>query len=153
MIDVKLTVRLGGVRDMLARIAHVNIKETLREARVPTRLDQKDHDRKETGPDGSWPQLASSTRARYARRPGGKRGFQYKLLGRLPKALNSRVTGNSLIFFSRVTKWSMAHQKGAIVGHGARLPRRQFLWISPTLKRIVRIMFERALKRAAARSL
>lgn len=155
MIGVKVNVRLGGVKEMFDRLSRIDTKRVLSDARGPARFDLNHHDRYEEGPDGKWPALAPSTVAAYARRAKGKRrrGKPHKLLGRLPRALVSRVTANKLTVLSRVTKWSMAHQAGGIVGRGSRLPRRQFMWISDWLKGRVKTLFEIALRKAGMGSL
>lgn len=102
--------------------------EAMKELKAPMKLDQKEHAKAKSGPDGAWPARAASTLASYAahhRKPG-------KLLGRLPIAVSYRATLTSVIGESRVG-WSQAHADGAIVGHGAKLPAREFLYISDKL--------------------
>jgi len=155
VIDVKLTIRIGGATDMLARIAKVDMKRVLTGLRKPATVDLRQHDHAARAPDGAWPGLALSTiarRTKMIRTKGGRLRKQNKLLGRLPRALQSIVSSRSLIMRSRV-KWSMAHQKGAIVGRGSRLPRRQFMWISTWLRGQARDAFIKALAAAGRRSL
>lgn len=158
LLAVKATVRFGGVLDAFNRLSRIDTLKAFKELRGPARLDQRHHDRNTEAPDGRWPPLAASTiaRNRYRRtvkgakgrrttRRGGARSLSsHKLLGRLPTALQAIVSPTSLIIRDRV-KWSMAHQASAIVGHGARLPRRQFLWISDWLKDFTRKQFQRLL--------
>lgn len=165
VIDVKARVTISGPLKMFNRLRNFDPKPTLVTLKKPANVDQNQHDTAARGPDGPWPQLAPSTvaRNRYARTVGKGKGrrtirkghggsarliSRHKLLGRLPKARQSIVSRKSLIVRSRV-KWSMAHQAGARVGRGSLLPRRQFEWISPWLKRQVVAAFERDLNAAA----
>ncbi len=148
MIGVKATIRIGGIMDTFRRLSRPDLKQTFKEMQGPARFDQRDHDNKELAPDGSWPALHPSTVARRARMAKSKRrrAKPRKLLGRLPKAMQNIVSAKSLIVRSRV-KWSLAHQKGAIVGRGSRLPRRQFMWISDWLKGQARKLLEQTMMR------
>lgn len=155
MDGIKVTVRIGGVLDMFSRLKRIDTKAVLRTLRKPATVDLRQHDTAARGPDGAWPRLAVSTvarRAKMTKTKSGRRRKPNKLLGRLPKALQSIVSERSLIMRSRV-KWSMAHQKGAIVGRGSRLPRRQFMWISVWLRGQARDAFVKALAAAGRRSL
>jgi hypothetical protein len=155
VIDVKVVVKIGGVRDMFSRLAAVKVREVFKELRKPALIDQRQHDQAARGPDGRWPPLAASTlarRARMTKTKSGRKRKPNKLLGRLPKAMQSIVNTRSLIVRSRV-KWSLAHQRGARVGNGAILPRRQFMWISDWLRRHAKEAFVRALVAAGRRSL
>lgn len=148
-IKISATVKLHGIEAAARRLTRLEKTKVFREARGPARFDQNHHDRKEEGPDGHWPALHPSTIARYAKlaRSKRRRSKPRKLLGRLPKALISIVTSQSLIVRSRVP-WASAHQNGAIVGRGARLPRRQFLWISDWLVTRTAQLFREALLKA-----
>jgi hypothetical protein len=167
--DVKATVYVGDVLKMFRRLGKVDTRKVFLELRGPARFDQRKHDREEHSPSRKWPALAASTvaRNRYARtsvRKGGKnkgkrytlskawtRPYAKKLLGRMPSALRVNVTIRALTIRSRgKAGLGMSHQAGAIVGHGARVPQRQFLWISPWLGEQARKAFEKALTKAAA---
>lgn len=155
MIDIKARVTIDGPLKMLARIAKFDAKPVFKLLRVPANVDQRQHDTASRGPDGPWPQLAASTiaRNRYIRTVKGAKGkrtirlggsTRHKLLGRVPRAMQDIVSSRSLIVRNRV-RWGIAHQAGAIVGHGARLPRRQFAWISRWLLREAENAFNKAL--------
>jgi hypothetical protein len=167
--DVKATVYVGDVVKMFRRLGKIDVRHVFRDLRGPARYDQRKHDREEHSPSGKWPALAPSTvaRNRYRRtsvRKGGKkkgqrytqskawtRAYAKKLLGRMPSALRVNVTMRALIIRSRgKAGLGMSHQAGAIVGHGARVPQRQFLWISPWLGEQARMAFVKALTKAAA---
>lgn len=49
-------------------------------------------------------------------------------LGRLASSIKSEIKRDTLIVFSEV-EWAGAHNDGATVGHGAKLPQREFLTI------------------------
>lgn len=142
-IDVKVDIRLLG--NAFDRLRRFRVETVLKALRRPARADQADHGRNQSGPGGRWAPLAASTLERYARM-GIKRK---RILGRLPTALESRVTGKSLTLLSRARRYSMVHQDGPMrVGHGAIVPQRQFLWISAKLQSITVQRFEEALLRA-----
>lgn len=154
--DLKATVRYGSVKLMFANLRGVDMRRTFSDLRGPTRFDQRHHWRKEESPDGHWKGLAASTRERRTRRrgrdkSGRNRNWARKLMGRFPNALQALVSERSLIMRSRVKRFSMVHQKGGRIGHGARLPARQFLWISDWLVRRAAQLFQQALARAAAK--
>lgn len=83
------------------------------------RADQRDHAKRQEGPEGKWDKRAPATR-------GGRRR---RVLGRLPGAIKVTVHPDAVTITSRVA-WSGAHQDGDRVGHGAQLPERPFLWWS-----------------------
>ncbi len=161
MIDVKAIVRIKAPMRMLRDIVRFDPKPVFQLLRKPAHIDQRQHDSAARGPDGPWPQLAASTiaRNRFNRTVKGAKGkrtirlggsTKHKLLGRLPRAMKDIVSSRSLIVRSRVG-WSIAHQGGAVVGNGARLPRRQFAWISKWLGEQARVAFERAINALADR--
>jgi hypothetical protein len=108
-----------------AALANPDLRPAWKELGKPFRADLAEHRKKQEGPDGSWPQLASSTKMR--RRSGRRRSR--RMLGRLPTAMTlknerSRMIGRSLV------RWSSVHRDGGRAGHGARIPRRDWLWPS-----------------------
>lgn len=148
MIGIRATVKLNGIEAAMRRLTTFEKKAAFREVGMHARQDQTLHDVKHEGPDGPWPALHPSTVARYAKAAKAKRGRARarKLLGRLPKALQTIITGSSLKVRSRV-KWAFVHQAGGRAGRGARIPRRQFLWISDRLmQRSSRVFQEHLLK-------
>lgn len=163
MIDVECTVRVDGIVAALHRLAKLDRTRVFKELRGPARFDQNHHDRTAEGPDGRWPALAASTLARNkwirsrkgtkakARLPGSRRRRpkSRKLLGRLPRALESIVSAHSLAIRSRVRRGlGLVHQAGGRAGRGSRIPRRQYLWISDWLKEKARVAFQDALLRS-----
>lgn len=156
LTDVYATVRIGGVRNMLTRLSRVDIRRVFRDLRGPAVFDQRDHWKNDESPVGHWPGLAASTLERRTRRRGrDKRGrnrsWPRKLLGRFPTAVQSIASSTSLVVRSRVKKFSWIHQAGGIAGHGARIPSRQYMWISSYLREEARRLFQRALQNAAGR--
>jgi hypothetical protein len=141
---------------MFDRLRKVDIKDAFLELRGPAVFDQRHHWRKDEAPDGRWPGLAASTLERRTRKRGrAKNGRQQswprKLLGRFPTAMQSIATTRSLIVRSRVKRFSMVHQEGGRAGHGARIPRRQYMWISDWLRAQAVERFKKALVLAARR--
>jgi len=148
-VDVR---RIVGAFD---KIRHLDVKKVLLDLRGPVRFDQRHHWRKEEAPSFHWPGLAASTLERRTRKRGinrktGKRvSWPTKLLGRFPTALKLTADRHELVAQSRVKRFSMIHQEGGTAGHGARIPSRQYLWISPFLIGQVRTYFEKALAKLA----
>lgn len=154
VVDVKAVVRLGTVRDMFGRLQRLNIRKVFGELRKPARVDQNQHWRALQAPDGKWPPLAPSTVERRTRprgrdKNGRNRSWPKRLLGRFPTSLQMLPSQRSLIVRSRIKKFDWIHQAGGIAGHGARIPRRQYLWISNWLLKETKLHFERALRNAA----
>lgn len=140
--DIYATIRLGGLVAAFEHMRKLDIKAVFLKFRKPMHYDQRDHRDRQRGPNGPWQQLAASTKARYARE--GRRRNR-RILARLPNARYTIVTSRSIRMRSRV-RWSLAHQDGPTrVGHGARLPQRQFLWISKRLMQEARRYFNLAL--------
>ena len=155
MIDIKIRVKVTGALQMIDRLGRIDVKKTFDRIKPSAKHDQDQHDRALQGPDGPWPSYAASTLARRARKRGrDKRGRQRswpaKMLGRFPKSIQAISSSRSLIVRSRIAKFSLVHQEGGRAGHGANIPRRQFLWISAWLRERTRVEFQRALDRAAA---
>ncbi len=101
----------------------------------PAREDLRDHQRERRGQNGAWAPLDPDTwrkRAAKRRKPGKRRRRRApkntRMLGRLPRAWKSTVTEDGLQMRNMV-RWSRAHDEGAVVGNGARLPRRQFAFL------------------------
>jgi len=118
-------------------------------------FDQRHHWRKDEAPWGHWPGLAASTLERRTRRrgrdkKGRNRSWPKKLLGRFPTAVKSIASAKSLIVESRVKRFSMIHQQGGRAGHGARIPSRQYMWISEWLLQQAQKAFTKALQKAAS---
>lgn len=154
MVDVRAVVYLGSVRNMFARLSRLQVKKTFNELKGPAVFDQRHHWRKDEAPWGHWPGLAPSTLERRTRKrgrdkKGRNRSWPKKLLGRFPTAVKSIASGRSLIVESRVRRFSMIHQRGGVAGHGARIPSRQYLWISEWLLRQAEKAFIKALQKAA----
>ena len=124
-----------------------DLRPAWKESRKPLRADQREHAKKQQGPDGTWASRASSTKVRAA---SGRR--RRKPLGRLPAALTTRFDRRRLIVRSLVA-WSDAHNSGARVGHGAKIPRRTFLWASDKVLEIAAGAIARTVAKAFERSL
>lgn len=121
---IEARVNLSLVNRALNTLRKPDLRPAFKLARKPLRDDIRDHRRKRQSPGGSWAPRAASTRVRAA---GAKRSRP--LLGKLPTALATKVSRQSLRSISRVP-WSDVHRTGGTVGHGAKLPGRDFLWAS-----------------------
>lgn len=124
---VTATVDLGDVDTGLVAIerrAHA-LGPVMQSLKKPLRDDQTNHKRAQSGPSGAWPARSPETIAR----AHGKRKLPRAILGRLPAATSYKATPTAVTGTSKV-RWSGAHQDGDVVGHGARLPAREYLYIS-----------------------
>jgi len=140
LVDINATVRLGGVFMAFDHLTKTDFRSTFLRLRRPMHWDQMSHRDKQESPRGRWQQLAPSTRAKYAKQ--GKRRNR-RILARLPNARQTSVTSQALTMKSRVRRWSNAHQDGPTrVGRGARLPQRQFFWISARFRKEAKHQFE-----------
>jgi hypothetical protein len=156
LADVHATVRIGSVRDLFTRLARIDVRRVFEDLRGPAVFDQRHHWRKDEAPFGRWPGLAASTLERRSRprgrdKRGRNRSWPKKLLGRFPTAVQSIASARSLVVRSRVKRFSWIHQAGGRAGHGARIPSRQYMWISSFLREDARRLFQKALQKAAGR--
>jgi hypothetical protein len=144
-LDIYGTVSVGGILAAFARLRSTDFRSAFQRLRKPMGFDQRDHRDRMRGPQGPWPALAATTKARYARE--GKRRNR-RILARLPNARLTKIKSSEIRMLSRVKKFSMAHQDGPTrVGRGSILPQRQFMWISPWLLNEARSEFRRELWR------
>jgi hypothetical protein len=119
-----------------------DVRPILRGLRGLVVADQRDHRRKQEGPDGKWPKRAASTIARYKQMRKAGRKPPRGLLGRLPAAFRVRYERATLVLES-IVKWSLAHQKGLGV------PEREYYWVSRQLLRNIRNAVTHELAKAA----
>lgn len=117
-------VNLGPLQRAFNTLRRPDLRPAWKEARKPLRADIRDHRKKQEGPDGTWSPRAAATKAR-----SGKNGRARRLLGKLPTALTTLSDRRRVALRSRVA-WSDVHRTGGTVGHGARVPARDFLWAS-----------------------
>lgn len=125
-------VNLGVFDRIRVAVRNPDLRPAWKEARKPVRKDLRDHANKQAGPDGSWPGYAETTKKRQAE--GRKK--PRRLLGRLPGAVRSTMNRTRLLFTWR-TKWAEAQRIGGTVGHGARLPARDWAFVSDKATQIV----------------
>lgn len=119
--------------------ASKDLTPVFRAARKPLRKDQREHAREAKGPQGSWPPRSPFTLDRLKRKRKSRRGRVRRILGRLPGAIDVRYDSTRIVATSQVA-WSAAHQDGAVVGRGSKLPRRRFLYASDKLLKIIRLL-------------
>lgn len=100
----------------------------MRVIRMEMRTDQRDHASGKEGPDGKWPPRSAAT-IKAARKGSGR---PRRFMGRLTTAVDYLAQHKQVIGRSKIP-WSGAHQEGATVGKGVKLPARPFLWISDRL--------------------
>lgn len=142
---IKVVVDIGdterGIVAMLRRSRR--LAPAFAELKKPMRDDQRQHQRREEGPDGKWPKrkTAYTTVSRQGaggRFSGGTKkkriGSRKKLLGKIPGAIKVVSDDDAVIAFSRIA-WASIHQDGGTAGRGAKIPKREFMWISERLAR------------------
>ncbi len=125
-------VDLGFFARKLALMRMPDLRPAWKESRKPLRADQREHAKKQEGPDGAWAPRSSATKVRAA--SGRKR--KRKMLGRLPAALTTRADRRRVIIRSMVA-WSNVHNEGGRAGNGASIPQRRFLWASDRVVEVV----------------
>lgn len=118
-------VNLGFFDRARLALRNPDLRPAWRVARKPIRADLREHANKESGPGGSWAPPSAATKRRQAQ--GRKR--PRKMLGRLPGALRTAAQRSKFLVTWR-TAWAEAQRLGGVVGHGARLPGRDWAYIS-----------------------
>ncbi len=96
------------------------------------RRDLKAHQREQSGPDGPWPKLSPATVAQQRRRSKRGKGGSSRPLRKLPTLVTARIIDGEALQVRpdpRVAKIAAAHNFGAVVGHGARLPARDWFYV------------------------
>jgi phage gpG-like protein len=124
VISARVDMRL--VDRLFVLMRKPDLRPAWKEAAPLLRGDIKAHRVAQAGPDGSWPARSPRTRVRASSK---RRARPRKLLGKLPTALTTISARDRVAMRSRVA-WSDVHQSGGTAGHGARIPKRPFLWAS-----------------------
>lgn len=141
MIDVKVDIE--PITRAFDRLRRTDGRKVFREARKPMRIDIREHAKAKAGPDGAWQPLAASTKDR-RKRAGRKRG---KLLAALPAAFKI-ASGPDFVRAEWLVKWSRVHWRGGRAGHGSRIVKRDFAYLSKSAIRAIRDLYVDALDRA-----
>lgn len=154
-------VDISSVHEMFRTLEgrSADLRVPFRQIRRDVNQDLLEHFEQKRGPAGGWPDWAASTEEKFLgwrnNRPTGRRAHGWgsranvhnrgkkrgqltlrgakrrgNVLGKLKSAWRFLIDKASLIAISRVP-FSLAHQDGDIVGHGARLPARKHMWLSP----------------------
>lgn len=134
-----------------------SFKPVFDELKKPFRDDLRAYAAQQAGPDGRWEPRKASTTERYQHRFSQRRGLRggksgpiqrklirrksKKLLGKLPSAVTFKTfkgRGGSSGSIQAVSKvaWSEVMNTGGSVGHGAVLPKREFLFVSDALAQL-----------------
>lgn len=157
-VGANVVVEIRSIVRAFEKVKHLDVKKVFQDMRGVVRFDQRHHWRKEEAPSRHWPGLAASTLERrkrprgFNRKTGKRMSWPKKLLGRFPTALQMITNSRELIARSRVKRFSMIHQIGGVAGHGAVIPSRQYLWISPWLRDQTRRYFEKHLAKLAEKT-
>lgn len=144
---ISARIDIGHVNRVLIEMRRPDLRAAWREARQPLRNDVKDHRQQRRGPAGPWAPKAASTKERDRYRGRSRRA----LLGKLTTALQSYSDRRSVALRSRVA-WSDVHQQGGTAGHGAKEPRRPFLYASNLALKAVGYIITRHLERLWGRA-
>lgn len=129
----------AGLRKMAKR--GIDPKALFKRNRPILRRDQKDHFDELRGSEGAWPSRAASSlrkvmgNKKKSRTKKGRlrKSAQKRLrnqLGRLKTFWKFRQSKGELEVASGARKWAGVHQDGGVAGHGARIPKREFVYIS-----------------------
>lgn len=134
MAELDVTIDLSDVRQgmrAMTRQAESRAAIFFGELRRPAREEVREHRDAKRGPAATWPPRATSTRARAQRggRPRRRKGASRGLLGRLPAMYQAKAQRDGLLMTHRVP-WSSIHDEGGVAGHGARIPRRRFAFLT-----------------------
>lgn len=146
-VDISAELDKRDVEQALDRLlaAGENLRPVFERAKKRFRDDQREHAERQEGPQGSWQRWSPRTVLAMQARPGRRKFGRHKIgpvrvrgriLGRLPRSFKI-TTGRTWIKATSRVPWSGAHQQGAVVGRGSVLPRREFLWVSQRLLRVV----------------
>lgn len=117
-------INLRAFDRMRIALRNPDLRPAWKEARPVLRKDQREHAKKQEGPEGSWAPRAASTKAR-----AGRNGRARRMMGRLPTA-NRQKDERSRKIMSSTVAWSAVQATGGRVGRGSRLPARVFLYVS-----------------------
>lgn len=130
-IDLEVSFDLEDVLDGFNEMSRAgrDLRRAWRELKPVLKVDIREHFRAREGPDGKWPPLAASTKEKRKAARGGRRR-RGGLLGKLRTAFTIEFDEKELRAESRVPEWASAHQDGATVGRGAKLPKRTHIWMS-----------------------
>lgn len=123
-MQVHAKIDLTDVERGFTAMARVSYAKVFRELRPAMKQDTRDHVKARSGPDGGWPPRAAATMARLRR---SKR--RTRPMGRLPSIVSYRASARGLVGQHRLL-WSGVQSYGGVVGNGAKLPARPFLWMS-----------------------
>ena len=133
---ISASVNIAPIISKFDRMRKTDRRRVFAAARRPMREDIRDHAKTQSGPTGGkWPGRAASTQSR--------RGNRRKLLGRLPAAYAITIGADFIRALWRV-RWSGVVARGGRVGHGSRLPARDFAYASRKLRRTLRDMLKAA---------
>lgn len=140
------TVNLSSVMHAFDRLKRTDGRKVFRTARKPMREDLREHSRSQSAPTRRWPPLAATTLVRRGR---ARTGRSRRLLGRIPGA-HKLTSGVDFVRATWLRPWFRVHRRGGVVGHGSKIPARDFAWISSKLKKQVTKLWRDALGRAWA---
>lgn len=135
-----------GIDAMRAKARRMG--EVMRALKGPFRKDLVAHQKAQSGPDGAWPKRSRATQERFEKRNKkfrtsftrrkSKRGAGAKVvtrqaiqepLGVLPRAVKASARSTQVLVQS-VVPYASAHNDGATVGRGVRIPRRELFFAS-----------------------
>jgi phage gpG-like protein len=144
VIDVDADIDLRELTGGLDAMVHPRVIDAVaRELKKPMRLDMRMHGQERQGPDGPWvPRKRLEGRGKKVLRRNRR-----KLLGKLPTAVIVTAR-NGIVRAESRAKWAAIHQDGGTAGRGARIPRREFLWISDGLMTLASEELQKAVLRA-----
>ena len=117
-IDIDLRDVFDGFKDI--EIQSRDLRQAWKKLEPLMKADQLEHFRLKTGPERGWEARKESTIGRHGKR---------RLLGKLRTGFTIDFDREQIRAVT-LAPWSQAHQDGATVGHGTKLPKRVHRYMS-----------------------
>lgn len=141
-----------GIRGMRRQVDGAQSRAFFSALRKPVKEDVAEHQKERRGEAGAWPALDPDTLDKRRRRRASAAGRRKRrrrravstarMLGRLPRAWQVLVSPDSIRLVNRV-RWSDVHNTGGQAGNGARIPQRQFAYVSADLVQGAQELYQR----------
>jgi phage gpG-like protein len=145
-MSMVIEIDISGAEEKFRRLARAghDIRPALKEFKPIFAAELKQHFAQRQAEAGGWPSWAASyvergknalkvntgTFGRRFTKKGTKRTRRLtSMLGKMATAFSWKLEGTFLRVYSKIP-WAGVHQRGGTAGHGARIPQREFLWMS-----------------------
>lgn len=137
MIDPVVKLNFDEVKKANGRLSRAakDLRPVFRPGAKIWRADLREALKAQEGPEGKHPPLSAATLEMRRAQKSSPRGKKWKrklargMLGKLWAPLVAAYSKERLRVFSKVD-WAGAHQTGATVGHGVKLPERTHVYVT-----------------------